>query len=227
MKRLIPLAILALGIPLLLLIESFAHGTVAEILLLAGFILLNLAAAKFSRRIDVLKRYWCTKKIWHFFPGFGLGLIAIGAAYLENPPAYRGLSIVSALLTLATVSWEELWFRGLALNIAGKNFGKLLAAIIFGIIFAALHAMNPQIQLWIDGPQLAVAGTALSLCYFAFGSIWAPIGMHFANNGLETAFGQSTEPKSILYNGFLLGVATGLGLWLAIQKPSAESPFSE
>ncbi len=114
-------------------------------------------------------------------------------------PPWKEISILSGLFILASVTWEELWFRGIALELGGERYSKTGAAIIFGAVFALLHILNPQIDLLKDGLQLFVAGYTLSICYFVFDSLWAVIGMHFANNLAQAMFGMPREPRSLFF----------------------------
>ncbi len=191
----------------------------ACITILIAFIVYNLMCGHFVNLIPKLKSAWAPKKIWHMIPGFLIGALPIVLAYVllysqgELSP-YRGITVLMALLTLATVAWEELWFRGIALELAPNRYSRIGAALIFGLIFALLHLMNPKINLLEDGLQLALAGYTLGVCYFAFGSIWAPLGMHFANNSIQAVFGKSTEPRTIAYWGALVLIAILLTVML-------------
>lgn len=210
---LLPVLILALGLPLMAAVSSLTPSPrLACITILIAFIVYNIVCGYFLNFIPRLRMVWEATKIWHLIPGFFIGSVPIGLAYAwqysrgELSP-YQGITILTALLTLATVAWEELWFRGIALELGGVRYSKIGAALIFGLIFALLHLMNPKINLLEDGLQLALAGYTLSVCYFAFGDIWAPIGMHFANNSIQAVFGKSTEPRTIVYMGPLIFIA--------------------
>lgn len=208
-----PVLVLAFGLPLMVVTTELTPSPeIACVTILLTFIAYNLLCGLLTNIKDRLMTKWSLRKSWHFFLGLLIGAGPIGLAYLEmfyqkSLPPYQGITILMGALTLFTVAWEELWFRGVALELAETRYSKFGAAVIFGLIFALLHLMNPKIDLLHDGLQLALAGYTLSVCYFAFGSIWAPIGIHFANNGIQAIFGQSSEPRTLVYFGSLTLVA--------------------
>lgn len=98
------------------------------------------------------------------------------------------------------VYWEELWFRGIFLDLTGQQWSKITASLIFGCCFVFLHMLNPDIKLLNDGFSLFIAGyTLMSLCYFVFETIWAPIGMHLANNLLNSLLLKKIESNEVTY----------------------------
>jgi membrane protease YdiL (CAAX protease family) len=228
---LLPILILMLGLPIMAATSSLTPSPrLACITILIAFIGYNFLCSYFLNLVTKLRKAWAPRKIWHLFPGFCIGSVPIGLAYawqysMGELSPYQGITILTGLLTLATVAWEELWFRGIALELAGYRYSKIGAALIFGLIFALLHLMNPKVNLLDDGFQLALAGYTLSVCYFAFGSIWAPIGMHFANNSIQAVFGKSVEPGTMTYMGplILIAILFTFIVWRrALKKYSAE-----
>lgn len=213
LSRLLPILILAIGLPLMIGASAIVpNHKIRTIVTLLAFIAYNVLSSRFLNLNRRLKIVWNVRKIWHLLPGFLIGAIPIGAAYIcyfmqGSLPAFQGMTVLSAFLTLATVGWEELWFRGIPLELGAMKYTRFGALVLFAVVFALLHIMNPKISLIEDGLQLFIAGYALGACYFAFDSIWAPVGMHFANNSIQAFFGKSTEPRTIVYTGPLVVIA--------------------
>lgn len=193
----LPVLLLMIALMILILTTStIKDAKVACFVILGTLIGFNLAMARWLGMMRTLREKWSVNHLWHVMPGLGLGLLPIGCGLLYLH--YQG---------------EVLTFKGVTL---------IGAAIVFGLIFALLHIMNPKIDLLQDGLQLFVAGYALSICYFAFESIWAPIGMHFANNFTQALFGMSTEPRTLAFHIPLALIA--IGLTAVLGRASRSSP---
>ncbi|MCB0408403.1 MAG: CPBP family intramembrane metalloprotease [Bdellovibrionales bacterium] len=186
--------------------------------LLLAFLAFNLVIARLSGYWKNLMSAWSFKKIPYFILGFTFGLFPSGivALWVLSKQEiidihFGGLTITSILVTLAIGNREELWFRGIALELGSSQYSKLGAAAIFGLLFLGLHALNPQINLFEHGLELFLAGYTLSLVYFLFNGIWAPIGMHFSNNIVDVLFKQNNinpiENNLSIYTAALAGLA--------------------
>lgn len=217
----IPILILIIGLLLVVGIPAIIHSAkLANIVLLIMFLIYNVVISRLLKRTERLKIIWAPRKIWHLLPGFLIGAVPIGVAYARlsasgELPEFKGFTISFAMLTLVTVSWEELWFRGMSLEVGAEKYTKFGTIVIFAAIFALVHALNPKINMLADGAELFIAGYALGACYFVFNSIWAPIGMHLANNSIQALYGQSNEPQTFAYLGplILIAVIFSVVLW--------------
>ena len=94
--------------------------------------------------------------------------------------------VVSALVAL----FEETLFRGYALQTVADAFGRPSAIIVTGVLFGALHLLNPTPGLapWlklVGCGCVAAYGMCAAVARLATGGLWLPIGMHFAWNLLE------------------------------------------
>lgn len=118
-----------------------------------------------------------------------------------------------AIFGLVAVS-EELFSRGYTFAVISRYYGTRAAVIMSSILFAALHAQNPG--MW-DSPlpilNLVLAGLFFALSRVVTGSLWFPIGYHFAWNWLQGClFG---FPVSGLEVYSLLKVEQGEATWLS------------
>jgi membrane protease YdiL (CAAX protease family) len=145
--------------------------------------------------------------------GLGLGaapVLLLGLGYLyfsvyRVNPDLDGLKILRIAGTAVVVAAvEEFLFRGVALGLAARAFGRWTAALAVSLVFAAVHFLKPAKQVdevvyWWTGfaqiPRvleatpppvllvfgflsLFVAGLILALAALRTRSLWLPIGIH-------------------------------------------------
>jgi membrane protease YdiL (CAAX protease family) len=83
---------------------------------------------------------------------------------------------------LAVAGNEELVFRGYGLDTLRAAIGPAGAALILTALFALFHERRPQVLL-----GQALLGAALMALRLRSGSLWMPIGYHWAWNIMQTA----------------------------------------
>ncbi|GEM_PF-4836769 len=220
-QNITPILLVLAGL-LLMMFGSFAKkiNIPSWLFLLFSFLLFNYLIAFYGGFMNELLSAWSPKKIPYFFVGLIIGIIPVGASFIwslitGDAPSinYESITLTSLLVTLAIVIWEELWFRGIALEWGASSYGKIAVAVIFALLFLALHFLNPQINLLKNGTELFLAGYTLSIVYFVFGNIWTPIGMHFSNNFIGSLFEKGDSPSEnylLLYTLVLAALATFL-----------------
>lgn len=184
---------LILGLIFLLLIQSsgIPAGINPAIIIFLVFLLLNFGYARIFRLKTDLRQFWMSGIIRNLAAGFLAGtLISVmpvivalisGQAALQDVEL-KEFSFSSLLLTFFITGWEELWFRGIILNYCHKSLSALAISITMGTLFMLMHSLNPKIDLLKTGPALFFAGALLTVLYFYYKSIWAPLGLHFGNN---------------------------------------------
>ncbi len=124
-------------------------------------------------------------------------------AYKECPYSLRKLpQLIAGALIISLI--EEIFFRGLFLDVLKKRMGFLLAAAVSSVVYAFVHFLSPVstykypgFSLWVGfeylievmkrvGSPGLVAGMAglwlvgmtLCACRRWFGSIWICVGLH-------------------------------------------------
>lgn len=204
-SKTVPVSLILVGLGLLF--SSFLSlkiGVPQWLYLLLVFLVFNITVARLSGHWKNFITAWSVFKIYNIIYGFILGLLPVGSvlvlAHVYNEPVQfdlEGLTITTLLTTFATVCWEELWFRGIALEWGSVQYSKIGAAVVFGLLFVGLHFLNPQIDMLRHGVELFLAGYTLSIAYFLFGSIWAPVGMHYANNLMGLVLKENTLTSPI------------------------------
>ena len=198
----------------------------SSIIILLLFILINIITSKIFKLDNDIKTFWSLKKIPYLFLGIiigglivttpilvGLiiGKISINEIILCTDVARPVSTILSILLTLVIITWEELWFRGIFLNYCNKHLSAINISIIIGLLFMLVHILNPEINLLKTGPTLSFAGAFLTIVYFYFKTIWLPIGLHFGNNFFT--FETKIENHLILGNEGYFGAFLLAGLF--------------
>ncbi len=158
----------------------------------AAFVAFNWIVAGQFNLLERLKSFWAVKKLHHVFLGIIIGVLPWGVALVAGEDlqfgAMGGLTVTGVFGTLMIILWEELWFRGMPLNLAGDRYGKMGATIVFAAAFVVLHLMNPEIKILPAAPGLFLAGYVLGAAYFVFSSLWAPVGIHFVHNVLTSVY---------------------------------------
>ena len=90
---------------------------------------------------------------------------------------------------VAAPAAEEFFFRGFFYRALRTRLGALMAALIDGLLFGAVHYEGPKTALLL--PVLAALGFIFCLVYEKTGTLFATIGLHALNNTI--AFGVSTQ----------------------------------
>jgi membrane protease YdiL (CAAX protease family)/uncharacterized RDD family membrane protein YckC len=93
-----------------------------------------------------------------------------------------GAFVAGALIVAAAPLSEEIFFRGFIFGGLRRRLPMWAAAAIAGAVFGVLHYTGPD-SIGVV-PQLAVLGVLLAWLYERTGSLWPPIILHVANNGL-------------------------------------------
>jgi membrane protease YdiL (CAAX protease family) len=153
--------------------------------------------------------------------GLALGTLIVGgsaaiftsfgwyAAKLELSEPLLPWSCAALFLSALVAVFEETLFRGYALQVASGAFGDASAIIGTGVLFGALHLLNPTpgLPTWLKVVGcgcVAFYGMLAAIARLATNGLWLPIGIHFAWNLLEDfvfGFPDSgvASPESLLH----------------------------
>ena len=150
--------------------------------------------------------------------GFGLGLLLFGIviALIAMFGGYRiaGWGSVSGMIATLGIMCgvavtEELLFRGVLFRLLEKGTGTAVALTVSGLLFGALHLVNPGATLWGALAIAAEAGVLLGAAYTASRRLWLPIGLHLGWNFAESGLFGATDSGSSFHGGLVRGVAHG------------------
>lgn len=98
--------------------------------------------------------------------------------FLLKSSGWQARAAVFGIAVIAAPVTEELIFRGCLYGVLRKSSGRWPAIVVSSIVFALIHGHLPAL------PGLFLLAVGLALVYERCGSLWAPIAMHAAFNGL-------------------------------------------
>jgi membrane protease YdiL (CAAX protease family) len=93
-----------------------------------------------------------------------------------------GLIVAGIMVILIAPAAEEFFFRGFFYRALRGRFGVIMAALIDGLLFGAIHYDFSGTDMLLILPTLAVLGFVLCLVYEQTGSIFPTIALHSLNN---------------------------------------------
>jgi len=86
-----------------------------------------------------------------------------------------------ALVLLPAAFAEEFAFRGVALVLLSRAFGRGVAVVTLALFFAAAHVLNPEVTR-LGILNVGLAGVFLGAVFYMPGGIWTAMAAHFAWN---------------------------------------------
>nr|BFE61449.1 type II CAAX endopeptidase family protein [Dactylosporangium thailandense] len=151
--------------------------------------------------------------------GAGIALFAVTIGVIALFGGYRVAgwgSVSAAIATLGTMIGaavaEELLFRGALFRLVEQWLGTWVALAVSGVLFGALHLLNPGATVWGAIAIAAEAGLMLGAAYTATRSLWVPIGLHLGWNFAESGLFGTVVSGTTGTHGLLRGAASGSDL---------------
>lgn len=138
------------------------------------------------------------------------GIMSLSGAYAgEFGPADTKGIILSFLYYLIIASGEEVLFRGILFRMIDERFNTWIALAISALLFGFIHMGQPNATVWSSVAIAIEAGLMLGLAYKCSGTLWLPIGIHWAWNFTEeNVFGfavSGTAPNNSLIHPVVSG----------------------
>ena len=154
-------------------------------------------------------------KFLFWVKGFIIGGVMIGLTTLililtgwikteYNNPS-RALITFPFITMVFTAFWEELVFRGYALNKLQNIIGKHAAAVAIALIFALLHLLSPLSSFAIVISTF-LSGLLLNYAFIKTQNLYFPVGIHFAWNALNNLLYENVLFKIDYVNQFTGGI---------------------
>ncbi len=138
----------------------------------------------------------------------GLGLIEWHWVGLDTGQVFWTV-LASGVSFLIAATEEELLFRRYPFQVLIQGITFLPATLIFALVFAVLHLMNPHASAF-GTINTALVGILLAFAYMKTRGLWLPIGLHFAWNFSQTTlYGLITS--GVPFKGFQFVRATQSG----------------
>lgn len=168
--------------------------------------------------------------------GVVVGVMALLDSYSITGVQFNWFPQLSAFLFFFLVAvFEEIIFRGVLFRMIDDRWNTGVALILSSIAFGAMHLFNPGATLWSAVAIAVEAGLVMGAAYKCSGTLWLPIGIHWAWNfvqGNVLGFAVSGNPvKDKIFTSIISGPdwitggifgaeasvpAVGAGLLLAI-----------
>ena len=154
---------------------------VALVLMVIGFLVFRDYDIRATFGLGVRGWTWRTVAGWLLMSlplvYFDQGPQAIVDFLLKNS-GWQARAAVFGIAVIAAPVTEELIFRGCLYGVLRKSSGRMPAIVLSSIVFALIHGHLPSL------PGLFLLAVGLALVYERCGTLWAPISMHAAFNGL-------------------------------------------
>ena len=111
------------------------------------------------------------------------GIMALAGGYkIISVGAPAGALIWAFCNFAVTAVGEEIVFRGVLFRWIDEKWGFLWALVVSGLVFGLVHWTNPGGTLWAGIAIAIEAGLLLGAAYKWSGTLWFPIGIHWAWN---------------------------------------------
>lgn len=125
--------------------------------------------------------------------GFGVGagfiiavvavMLATGLCKITGSGTDQMMGIVTAFFYFILVAvGEEILFRGVLFRWIDEKCGFVAALTVSAIVFGAMHMGQPNATWWSSLAIAIEAGLMLGAAYKWSGTLWFPIGIHWAWN---------------------------------------------
>lgn len=110
-------------------------------------------------------------------------ILFISGIYNVSAVDLNPLSLIGAFTFFFMVAvGEEVIFRGIFFRMIDERFNTWVALLISALVFGFVHIVNPGATVWSSTAIAIEAGIMLALAYKCSGSLWLPIGIHWAWN---------------------------------------------
>ena len=73
-------------------------------------------------------------------------------------------------------------FRGIIFRLIDQQLGTVVALVVSSLIFGFAHLAEPNATVWSSAAIAIEAGLLLGAAYKFSGTLWLPIGIHWAWN---------------------------------------------
>lgn len=137
----------------------------------------GLVAVAFALAL-LLPPIYASQWVGYSLSGPQTGPQPIVSFLIEHQSLRDRLSVILIAVVAAPLT-EELVFRGCLYGFLRQTGGRFVAIAITSVLFALIHGHIPSLA------GLVILAVGLSLLYEKTGSLWAPILLHAAFNGLS------------------------------------------
>ena len=142
--------------------------------------------------------------------------LLVGAAYFRPDPAAEvnfATAVFIPVLLLMGAAGEEILFRGYGFQVLLRALGPYATIVPVGVLFALLHASNPNAEQYPLGlVNTAGFGILFGYAFLLSQDLWLPIGLHYGWNVTLPFFGVNISGITMKLTGYVLEWKAG-PLW--------------
>lgn len=118
--------------------------------------------------------------------GVVVGVMALKDCYSITGAQFNWFPQLASFLFFFLVAvFEEIIFRGVLFRMIDDRWNTAVALIISSLVFGAMHLFNPGATLWSSVAIAIEAGLVMGAAYKCSGTLWMPIGIHWAWNYVQ------------------------------------------
>ncbi len=118
--------------------------------------------------------------------GIVVGLMALADCYRISEIHFNPLGQAEWFLMFLMVAvFEEIIFRGVLFRLIDDRWNTFVALLVSAVLFGVMHLPNPGATLWSTAAIAIEAGLLLAAAYKWSGTLWVPIGIHWAWNYVQ------------------------------------------
>lgn len=161
------------------------------VFIISGFVIIGLFqlwTRGFEKewRMDTIsdfRKLWCGIAIGTLYFCAVTGILAAMGAYSASYASpHWGLIVVCLCLDFLVACSEEVIFRGILYRLIDERYGFWWAIGVSSLVFGFAHMFQPDATIWSSIAIAVEAGLLLGAAYKYAGTLWFPIGIHWAWN---------------------------------------------
>jgi membrane protease YdiL (CAAX protease family) len=111
----------------------------------------------------------------------GIGGLRLGSNAMLSWPAMGNEIAASLVIFIFAAAYEELLFRGYALQTLTRSLPAFVPVVLFATLFGLAHLSNPN-HTTLATVNTALAGIWLGVAYLKTRSLWFPTALHISWN---------------------------------------------
>lgn len=139
-------------------------------------------------------------------------IVVFGGWQVSGGDPGKFLGTLGVMATAAAT--EEVVFRGVIFRIVEERGGSWLALVVSAVLFGLLHLLGSSeasgaAEFWGGIAIVLQGGLLMGAAYLATRSLWLPIGVHFAWNAVEAAFGTAVSGKTSEFGSLIHSTLQG------------------
>lgn len=113
------------------------------------------------------------------------GIMFIIGSYRVTDTSFNNVFFSQLFQFFIVAASEEILFRGIVFRLIDKKWNTIWALLVSALFFGLVHIGNEGATLWGAVAIAIEAGLLLGVCYKTSGTLWLPIGIHWAWNVME------------------------------------------